>query len=232
VETVPGHATERAETDPFGDEPLPEVALVGTSFSAVSAYHFSGFLQTDLQVELINAAIAGGNYGGSLTRYLPSESFQVSPPKLLIWEFTQTQIAAADVTQLRQLIPLVDNGCANKQALIASESKLSSGGDLTDVLFNGGGKLVTAKSRESMVDLQFGNPAVDEILAEAWYLDGKHELLRVRINDYARSNGRFVLELNREPAFAEQPLVDLRVQVITPLPNSTAVSVKLCRHDS
>jgi alginate biosynthesis protein AlgX len=232
AEVVKGYTTERAVNDAFGDEPLPQVALIGTSFSATPAYHFSGFLQNDLQVELLNAAISGGNYGGALTRYLPSETFQDSPPKLLIWEFTQGQIAAANSVQLRQLVPLVDNGCANKQPLLSNNLKLASGADLTDVLFNGGGRIITAKSRETMIDLQFADPSVEEILAEAWYLDGKHELLRVRINDYTRANGRFVVELNREPDFAEQPLVDFRVQVITPLPNPTSVSVKLCRSNS
>jgi len=232
AEVVKGYTTERAVNDPFADQPIPEVALVGTSFSATPTYHFSGFLQRDLQAEVFNASISGGNYGGALTRYLPSEAFQDSSPKVLIWEFAQHQISAANTVQLRQLIPLVDNGCAKKKPLLENDIKFVTDQDLTDVLFNGGGTLLTTKSRESMIDLQFADPSVDEILAEAWYLDGKHELLKVRINDYTRANGRFVVELNREPDFAEQPLIDFRVQIITPLSKPTSVSAKLCHHES
>jgi alginate biosynthesis protein AlgX len=232
TEIVKGFVTERAVNDPFADEPIPEVALVGTSFSATSIYNFAGFLQRDLQVEIINGAVSGGNYGGAMTRYLPSETFQQSPPKIVIWEFAQHQISAANTVQLRQLIPLVDDGCTKKKALIANHVKIADTPELTDVLFNGGDNLITTKSRQSMVDLQFADPSINEILAEAWYLDGKHELLRVRINDYTRANGRFVIEMSREPDFAEQPLVDFRVQVITPISTPTTLAAKLCRHDS
>ncbi len=167
-----------------------------------------------------------------MSQYLPSEVFQKSPPKLLIWEFAHPQIAVANSTQLRRLVPLVDNGCVGKEPLLANDVQLSSGDDLTEVLFNGGGYIIPAKSRELIVDLQFTDPAVSEILGEAWYLDGKHELLRVRMNDYTRVNGRFVLELNREPDYAEQPLIDFRVQIVTPLAKPTTVAAKLCRSAS
>jgi hypothetical protein len=50
------------------------------------------------------------------------------------------------------------------------------------------------------------------------------------MNDFTRANGRFVIELNREPDFAQQPLIMFRVQIVTPLPEPTTVSAKLCRH--
>jgi alginate biosynthesis protein AlgX len=228
-EVVAGYSTSPAETYPFGDEPIPEITLVGSSFSASPAYHFLGFLQQYLQADVFNVSISGGGYDGALTQYLPSEPFQKNRPKLLIWEFSHPQIAAANATQLRRLIPLVEDGCAASEVLLTNEVKLSSGDDLTDVLFNGGGHIIPDKSHELLVDLQFADPAVSEILAEPWYLDGRHELLRLRMNDYTRVKGRFVLELNREPDFAEQPLIDFRVQVVTPLAQPTSVAAKLCR---
>jgi alginate biosynthesis protein AlgX len=231
-EVVRGYATAPSDIYPFGDEPVPEITVVGSSFSASPAYHFVGFLQQDLQADVFNTALAGGGYDGSMSQYLPSETFQKSPPKLLIWEFAHPQIAVANGTQLRRLVPLVDNGCAGKEPLLANDVQLSSGDDLTEVLFNGGGSIIPAKSRELVVDLQFTDPAVSEILGEAWYLDGKHELLRVRMNDFTRVNGRFVLELNRDPDYAEQPLIDFRVQIVTPLAKPTSVAAKLCRDAS
>jgi hypothetical protein len=49
------------------------------------------------------------------------------------------------------------------------------------------------------------------------------------MNDYTRANGRFALELNRTPDYAAQPLIDFRVQVVTPLAAKTAVTAQLCR---
>lgn len=230
-EVVDGWSTAPLENNPFDDDPIPEVAVVGTSFSASPAYHFMGFLQQALQTDVLNGAIAGGNFDGALTQYLPSETFQESPPKLLIWEFAHAQIAAVNPAQLRRLIPLIDNGCVGKEVLLQNEVKIAAEDSLTEVLFNGGDRILPAKSRELVVDLQFADPTVSEILGEAWYLDGKHEMLRVRMNDYTRANGRFALELNRTPDYSEQPLIDFRVQVVTPLTNPTTVSAKLCRND-
>ncbi len=231
-EVVSGYSTAPSENYPFGDEPVPEITLAGTSYSASSAYHFMGFLQTALQADVLNTSIAGGSYDGALMQYLPSDAFQQHPPRLLIWEFSHPQIAAVHRTQMRRLIPLIGNGCVGKAALLASQAKLTPGADFAEVLFNGGEHLIDEKSRNLIVDLQFGDPAVKEIIGEAWYLDGKHELLKVRMNDFTRTNGRFVFELNREPDFAEQPLIDLRVQVVSPLAAATDVSATLCRSPS
>jgi alginate biosynthesis protein AlgX len=231
-EVVAGYSTSPADTYPFGDEPIPQITLVGSSFSGSPAYHFLGFLQQALQVDVLNVSLPGGNYDGAMTQYLPTELFQKNPPKLLIWEFAHQQIAAATATQLRRLVPLVGNGCAAGEVLLTNEVKLSSGDDLTDVLFNGGGHIIPVQSRDLLIDLQFADPAVSEILGEVWYMDGKHELLRARMNDFTRAGGRFVLELNREPDFAEQPLIDFRLQIVTPLAKPTSVAAKLCRSGS
>jgi len=227
-EVVAGYSTSPSDMYPFGDEPIPQIALVGSSFSANPAYHFGGFLQQHLQTDVLNVSLAGGSYDGAMTQYLPSEIFQKSPPKLLIWEFAHPQIAAANTTQMRRLVPLVSNGCAAGEALLTNEVKLSSGDELTDVLFNGGGHIIPTESRDLVIDLQFADPAVSEIFGEAWYMDGKHEVLRVRMNDFTRAGGRFVLELNRDPDFAQQPLIDFRLQIVTPLAKPTSVAAKLC----
>jgi alginate biosynthesis protein AlgX len=229
AEVVQGYSTAPDESKLFDEDPLPEITLVGTSFSATSAYHFAGFLQQALQTDVLNAALTGGNFDGALMQYLPSEAFQKSPPKLMIWEFAHPQIAAVNPSQLRRLLPLVHNGCVDKEPLLQNEVKISSDDGLTEVLFNGGGRILSAPSRELVVDLQFADPAVSEVLTEAWYLDGRHEALRVRLNDYTRANGRFAIELNRTHDYAEQPLIDFRVQIVTRLAGPTSVTARLCR---
>ena len=229
AEVVHGYVTSPEESDLFGEDPLPEITLVGTSFSATSTYHFAGFLQQALQTDVLNAALTGGNFDGALAQYLPTDAFQESPPKLMIWEFAHPQIAAVNPAQFRRLRPLVDNGCVGKDPLLQNEVKIGSDDGLTEVLFNGGGRILSVPSRELIVDLQFEDPAVSEIIAESWYLDGRHEALRVHLNDYTRANGRFAIELDHAPELAEQPLIDLRVQIVTRLAAPTSVKASLCR---
>lgn len=230
-EVVPGYVTDALKVDPFGDEPAPEIALVGTSFSATPTYHFAGFLEQALQASVLNLSLPGGNFDGAMTQYLLSDAFRSQPPRLLIWEFGHPQIAVANHGQMRRLVPLVDNGCVARTALISGEASLASGDDYASLLYNGGGQILRVPSRELVVDLQFGDPAVIEFLAESWYLDGKHEVLRVRLNDFTRSKGRFVIELDRSPDFADQPLIAFRVQIVTPIAAATKVSARLCRAD-
>jgi alginate biosynthesis protein AlgX len=229
-EVASSYATASDDNNLFGDDALPEIALVGTSFSATGTYHFAGFLQQALQAEVLNTALSGGNLDGALTQYLPSDTFQENPPKILLWEFAHYQTAAVNSSQLRRLLPLVNNGCAGKNALLENEVKLSPDEGLTEVLFNGGGKILSVPSRELVVDLQFADPTVSEIIAESWYLDGRHEALRVHMNDFTRANGRFALEMNHDPDYAGQPLIDLRVQIVTPIAAATSVKASLCRN--
>jgi alginate biosynthesis protein AlgX len=229
AEVTREYSTMPADADLLGEVPAPEIVLVGTSFSANPLYHFAGFLQQSLQADVQNAAVAGSNFEGAMTQYLLSETFRTRPPKLLIWEFTHQQLAVTNPAQLRRLLPLIDEGCRGRPALLARTVKLSPGDGLTELLFNGGGSFIPAHSRELTVDMQFANPDVTEVIGEAWYEDGSHEQLRMRMNDYAPSGGRFVMELSREPEHADQPLIDFRVQVITPLTAATTVSATLCR---
>lgn len=69
-----------------GGENLPEIVLVGTSFSDSSVNNFSGFLSEFSGLEVTNYAVTGGNQFGAMTSYLTSREFSESPPRFLIWE--------------------------------------------------------------------------------------------------------------------------------------------------
>jgi len=231
-EVVPAYITEPVRIEPFTDDPPPEIVLVGTSFSATPTYHFAGFLKQSLQAEVLNVSLSGGNFDGAMTQYLMSETFNLNPPKLVIWEFGHPQIAAANPGQMRRLVPLVSNGCGSRAALLSNEISVGNDSDYTDLLFNGGGQILRQPSRDLVIDIQFADPAVTEFLAESWYLDGKHEVLRVRLNDFTRTAGRFIVELNHAQEYGSQPLIDFRIQIVTPLAKPTTVKAVLCEAGS
>lgn len=66
--------------------PDVEVALVGTSFSARSAFHFEGFLKQALQADVLNFAQEGQGPFAPMEAFLASEFLKTTPPKVVIWE--------------------------------------------------------------------------------------------------------------------------------------------------
>jgi alginate O-acetyltransferase complex protein AlgJ len=76
--------------DLFGDSNLPNVALIGTSFSRNS--NFVGFLQRALGAPIGNFAKDGGEFSGAATAYFDSPAFKQTPPRLLIWEIPERDL--------------------------------------------------------------------------------------------------------------------------------------------
>jgi alginate biosynthesis protein AlgX len=231
AEVLPLHTTVAPPSDDlFGDEAAPQVTLVGTSFSENVDYHFAGFLQSQLQTDVLNAAFAGGNFDGAITQYLLSEEFQKAPPKILIWETAYQFFSTTERIALRRLIPLVDDACARRPALFDTETVVPGGNaPPVELIYNGGDAQNPAKSRELVLDLQFSDPAVKDVSAEIWYLDGSNETLRSRYNAFTNTNGRYAFELSRDGANASVPVVAVRAQVLSPLAKPAKVKARLCR---
>jgi len=76
--------------DLFGDENLPNIAVIGTSFSRTS--QFISFLEMQLNTKIGNFAIDGGDFTGSAKAYFNSPSFKDTPPKLVLWEIPERVI--------------------------------------------------------------------------------------------------------------------------------------------
>lgn len=84
-----GGATSNTD-DLFGDAGLPNVALIGTSFSRNS--NFVGFLQKALNAPVGNFSKDGGEFSGAAKAYFDSPAFKQTPPKLLIWEIPERDL--------------------------------------------------------------------------------------------------------------------------------------------
>ena len=76
--------------DLFGDDNLPNVALIGTSFSRNS--NFAGFLQKALGAPIGNFAKDGGEFSGGANGYFNNPAFKQTPPKLIIWEIPERDL--------------------------------------------------------------------------------------------------------------------------------------------
>ena len=79
-----------SEDDLFGDSQLPNVALIGTSFSRNS--NFVPFLEQALAASLGNFAKDGGEFSGAAQDYFVSPAFTQTPPQLVIWEIPERDL--------------------------------------------------------------------------------------------------------------------------------------------
>lgn len=75
--------------DLFSEEMI-DVVLIGTSYSAQKEWHFAGFLKQALQADILNLSDEGkGPFAPMHTFIQQLESGEISPPKLVIWEFPE-----------------------------------------------------------------------------------------------------------------------------------------------
>lgn len=213
-----GDAGGAADSALFDDNAAaPQVVLAGTSNSAGGAdhYNFPGALQQHLGTDVLNQSVIGGMYSGALLQYLPSEAFQKSPPKLLIWETPYADFSGDNGKYLRffrQIIPMVNDGCHGRPAVLQNTVTLHAGSN--EVLFNGKGGIQPLISRNYQADLQFSDPSIKEIHPVIWYYNGRRERLKLHYNQYVNGNGRFVVELRHDlPAYSDATLMALNLQL-------------------
>jgi alginate O-acetyltransferase complex protein AlgJ len=76
--------------DLFGDADLPNIAVIGTSYSTTS--DFVPQLALALGTGVGNFAREGGKFGGSARAYLASAAYAQTPPKLIVWELDERDL--------------------------------------------------------------------------------------------------------------------------------------------
>ncbi|WP_042297848.1 alginate O-acetyltransferase AlgX-related protein [Paraburkholderia bannensis] len=76
--------------DLFGDADLPDIAVVGTSYSTTS--DFVPQLALALGTGVGNFAHEGAKFGGSAKAYFASAAYAQTPPKLIVWELDERDL--------------------------------------------------------------------------------------------------------------------------------------------
>lgn len=69
----------------FGDAAV-DVALIGTSYSAKSEWHFEGFLKQALSADVLNLSAEGQGPFAPMDAFLAGDVLKTTPPKFVIWE--------------------------------------------------------------------------------------------------------------------------------------------------
>lgn len=87
-----------SEDDLFGDSQLPNVAVIGTSFSRNS--NFIPFLEMALSASVGNFALDGGEFSGAANVYFDSPAFRQTPPQVLVWEIPERDLQSPYVDEI------------------------------------------------------------------------------------------------------------------------------------
>ncbi len=218
---------EAGDSDLFGDGGNPEITLVGTSHSGKN-YNFGGFLQEYLSADVLNVAFPGGGLEGAMIQYLGSEEFRNNPPKVLIWEFSPLYRLDQE-SVWRQMLALLDNGCEGKPALLSRQMSLKPGNN--EVLVNGTHGIKSIRNGDHQVDIRFEDPSVKLLQARLWYMNGRHEDLKLEKPETTDTDGRFAFQLREDEDWANQQL--LAVEIQGPNPGTPALKIKaqLCKRN-
>jgi hypothetical protein len=130
----------------------------------------------------------------------------------------------------RQAVALVGNGCSGKETPLTRTVDLKTGS--TEVLFNGGGKVLPITGNEYVFDLQFSDPGVKELHSTIWYVNGMRERLQLRFKQYVDNKGRFVAELrNDRPDYAQATFMGATIELPAPPAKPLSVTAKMCTND-
>ena len=213
---------EAGDGDLFSDEANPQITLVGTSHSGKN-YNFAGFLEQYIGADILNVAFPGGGLEGSMLQYLGSDEFQKTPPKVLIWEFSPLYRLDQEVTY-RQMMSLLGNGCEGKPALLSKNTTLKPG--TNQLLVNGTNKPLHNANHQ--IDIRFADPSVKTLQATLWYMNGRHETLKIDKPTTSDTDGRFAFELRTDEDWADQNLLALEIQGPDDAGDAQQVEAKLC----
>src|SRR3546814_4282631 len=97
------------------DDLVPQIVLVGTSNSdSKGGYNFAGYLEQYMGADVLDVAITGGSFDGSLLHYLPSDLYQKHPPKIIIWAMPW-QRSEAHTSELQSLMRMSYAGLCSKK---------------------------------------------------------------------------------------------------------------------
>src|SRR5581483_361572 len=91
--------------DLLGDAAAPDVALIGTSYSAEREWNFAGALESKLQRDVANYAKEGQGPFAPMIAYLKSDDFRTAKPKLVIWEVPERYLLAHQPLEQYHLPP-------------------------------------------------------------------------------------------------------------------------------
>jgi len=218
--------TKASSDDLFGEDDTEEtIALLGTSFSAVSDYNFVGALNEALGVEVANYSVSGGNVNGAFSEYFSTRFGVDSSPKVIIWEFPLNyQSFGKHANYALMLSHLKKLDC--KTPIITQSKTLKSG--TNTLVFNGGQNYKHLPFEKLIFKIDVDHPDVYELSTTVHFVRGR--TYKTKIARSARLSGStpFVLDFSHATALSGLKFMALDLHVASTNLVGTKVTTKIC----
>lgn len=176
----------------FGESDEKNIILIGTSFSALDRFNFSGFLEQYLNTSVSNYAISGGGAIAAWQDYLKSDEFSDNPPDVIIWE-VPAYYKLDTLNIYSYLNPLLYDACEQQPVLVQqSDIRFKNGGLAHELVFSPN---ASVSSKNLVVDVQYSDQGILEMSSTIWFGSGGHKDYMLKRNSRSKADGRFVFEL-------------------------------------
>jgi alginate biosynthesis protein AlgX len=184
-----------SEVELLSDTPAPQIILVGTSQSfAERGFNFDGYLSEFLEVEVVNYALPASFWAG-IQSYFLSESYTLSKPKFLIWEFGHFPIGApVHYLELRQIIPSVYGACSQEDSLASNHINVTN--QDIDLMSNLGDSSI--QGSDYFVYFEASDVSMVEFDLKIAYSDATVDEIHVERSTRGQNLGRFFMEFSNE----------------------------------
>jgi hypothetical protein len=217
----------------FEDLPDPEVVLVGTSNSAAreepnKQLNFDGYLKEYLETDILNYALPGSGYDGSLIEYLQSPDYHINkPPKIIIWEMPVNYQLENPLTY-RQLIPAINGGC-HDEPLLKNKINLPrlQIGQRIELLSNMGANSLALNGLQGLLRMHISDKSIRSFYIIIYYDNGNRDKVWFRREGIV-SGGLYYLELNRSDEFKSSNIISVFMEPTQESNEQISIEAALC----
>ena len=122
------------------------------------------------------------------------------------------------------MMALLDNGCEGKPAQMSASTTLKPGKN--ELMVNS--KNMDLRNSRHQVDIRFADPSVKTLQATLWYMNGRHEDIKIDKPETSETDGRFAFELRTDEDWASQNLLAVEVQGPEAGAAAQKVEAKIC----
>lgn len=181
----------------FGEQELPPVSVVGSSFSYVDSFRLKNFIEKQSSLEVMNYAIPGGRLFTSIISYLNSDDFIKDKPPILLWEVASRYDLNLDApTYFRQLIPAVSGECTGDKLVGQANVKINKDTSAVTVFSALEDQKISGK--EYYLYIKADNPVFNRFHLDFEYEDGDGEFFTIDHSGRYKNSGRFFVELSED----------------------------------
>ena len=218
------NANPQNEDDLFGNK-YPEVVLIGTSNSKADRFNvnFDGFLKEYLSADVLNHAEPGMGIKDPFLKYLTSQEFRKTPPKLIIWEIPSYYAMTSKSDALFHELEAAFHGeCSEENTIKQSTTKIEKPSKQTLIEFNEN----HPNAKDSYIWLSFDHPFFKRFSIETTFNDDEKSTKGFRFERTRnfKPDGKFYTSYPKSDYSIKKIDINISEKLI-----GNTVKIKLCR---